>query len=186
MMSATPAPLISAAAIARRVAWLGAELTRRHAGSEPVMLALLDGACCFAADLARAVAIPALELRFARASSYRGTASTGTVDLAALPAVAGRPVVLVDDILDTGLTLAAAVAALGAAGAAGITTCVLLDKPARRDPRGLARADLVGFTIPDRFVVGYGLDLDGRWRHLPAVCTLDAAPGFTPATRVLA
>lgn len=175
-----PRVLIPADAIARRVAALGAELGRRHHGGSPLLVALLDGACCFAADLARAIPLPGLELRFVRASSYRGTSSTGTVELGALPALSGRAVILADDILDTGLTLAAAVAACRTAGATRIETCVLLDKPARRAVAGLARADLVGFSIPDRFVVGYGLDLDGRWRHLPAVCVLDGGVPGTP------
>lgn len=168
-----PRVLIPAGAIARRVAVLGRELARRHAGGSPLLIALLDGACCFAADLARAIPLPGLELRFVHAASYRGTSSSGAVELGALPALGGRTVILVDDILDTGLTLAAATTACRAAGAARVETCVLLDKPARRAIAGLPRADLVGFTIPDRFVVGYGLDLDGRWRHLPAVCCLE-------------
>jgi hypoxanthine phosphoribosyltransferase len=86
-----------------------------------------------------------------------------------VPDLHGRTVVLVDDILDTGLTLAAASNAARVAGAAGVFTCVLLDKPARRRPEGLPAADLVGFRIPDRFVVGYGLDHDGRWRQLPFI-----------------
>jgi hypoxanthine phosphoribosyltransferase len=160
--------LIPPAAIARRIAWLGAAIAARRPGPDPLLVALLDGAAPFATDLARAIPVP-VELCFRRASSYRGTASTGTVHLEPAPACAGRAVILIDDILDTGRTLAAAKAALETAGAASVLTCVLLDKPARRVPGGLPRADLVGFTIPDRFVIGYGLDLDGKFRERPGI-----------------
>ena len=160
--------LIPPAAIARRIAWLGAAIAARRPGPDPLLVALLDGAAPFAIDLARAIPVP-VELCFRRASSYRGTASTGTVHLEPAPACAGRAVILIDDILDTGRTLAAAKAALETAGAASVLTCVLLDKPARRVPGGLPRADLVGFTIPDRFVIGYGLDLDGKFRERPGI-----------------
>jgi hypoxanthine phosphoribosyltransferase len=159
-----PAPTLSA-----RVQELGAALSAAR-GPEPlVLLALLDGAFIFAADLARAIPDPDLTLVFRRASSYRGTVSTGTVELEHPPSMAGADVWVIDDILDTGLTLAAATAACRAAGAARVRTCVCLDKPTRRAPGGLATADLTGFIIADRFVVGYGLDLDGKWRHLPEV-----------------
>ncbi len=90
-----------------------------------------------------------------------------------LPDLVGEHVLVVDDILDTGRTLQAVVSSVREAGASSVGVAVALDKPARRVPDGFARADYVGFTIPDAFVVGYGLDLDGRWRHLPDVCTID-------------
>jgi hypoxanthine phosphoribosyltransferase len=169
-----PQTLISAAAIARRVTALGLAIADHHRGGPPpILLALLDGAALFSADLARAVPIPDLRLAYARASSYRaGTVSSGQVELSSLPPVAGQPVWVVDDILDTGRTLAAAVAATRAGGASVVRTCVLLDKPSRRAPDGLPVADLTGFTIPDHFVVGYGLDHAGRYRHLPDVAIL--------------
>jgi hypoxanthine phosphoribosyltransferase len=170
-----PTVLIPADAIARRVAALAAEATARLAGSErPLVLVLMDGAFVFAADLVRAIHRPDLELRFVRASSYRGTTSSGQVALEPMPDLHGRTVMLVDDILDTGLTLAAARSAAAAACARDIVVCVLLDKPARRRAGGLPHADLVGFTIPDRFVVGYGLDHDGRWRQLPYIGVVGA------------
>ncbi len=172
-----PQSLISAVEIQTRVTALGAQIAADHcagagtAGDPLTLVAVMDGAFLFAADLARAIRIPDLRLHFVRASSYRGTVSSGTVAHETLPDLAGRDVLVVDDILDTGRTLAAVLASC--AGAARVRTCVLLDKPDRRVPGGLASADYTGFTIADRFVVGYGLDLDGRYRHLPEVCTMD-------------
>ncbi len=175
----TPRTLIRAAAIRGRVRAMARRIATDHAHGELVLLALMDGAFCFVADLARAIPLDDVRLHFVRASSYGGgTTSRGTVDLGAMPDLAGKQVVIVDDILDTGRTLARAVQAC--AGAARVRTCVLLDKPARRVAGGLERADYVGFVIDDVFVVGYGLDHDGRFRHLPEIRVLAAA---TPATR---
>ncbi len=180
MSPALPPVLIPADVIARRVAALGNELSARLRGcSSPLMLVLMDGAFVFAADLVRTLHRPDLELCFVRASSYRGgTTSCGSVALEPIPDLHGRTVILVDDILDTGLTLAAVRAATFAACARAVHVCVLLDKPARRRSGGLPHADLVGFTIPDVFVVGYGLDHESRWRQLPFVARGDApSPG---------
>jgi hypoxanthine phosphoribosyltransferase len=165
-----PRVFIPRDALSRRVQALGAELSRRwrHIPA-PLFLVLMDGAFIFAADVVRAVHLPGLELRFVRASSYRGMHSTGTVALEPMPELQGRHVLLIDDILDTGTTLAAARQAALTAGAQQVETCVLCDKPARRRPGGLAEATYVGFRIPDIFVVGYGLDVDGRWRELPYI-----------------
>ena len=170
-----PRPLIRAPTLRRRITGLGREIARAYAGRAPTLLVLMDGAFCFAADLVRAIPLGEIELLFCRASSYRGgMVSRGTVDLEALPDLSGKPVLVVDDILDIGRTLAAAVAAVRLAGAASVNTCVLLDKPTRRVAEGLQHADFSGFVIPDAFVVGYGLDHDGRWRGLPDVCVLDS------------
>jgi hypoxanthine phosphoribosyltransferase len=159
-------PLISASRIQKRVRELASEIARDHAGQELAVLALMDGAFVFVADLVRNLDLPGLRLHFVRASSYGGhTTSSGRVELGAMPDLSGLTVLIVDDILDTGRTLAAACRALS--GAAVVKTCVLLDKPTRRVAEGLQVADYSGFTVPDVFVVGYGLDWDGRLRHLP-------------------
>ena len=174
-------PLIRADRLRARVRQLGHRLARDLAGYHPdhppMLLALLDGSFCFVADLARCIPLPDLRLTFLRTSSYgHSTISSGVVSLGALPECRQRAVVVVDDILDTGRTLHTVCSALREAGAASVRTCVLLDKPARReifDGSGPVKADYVGFTIPDRFVVGYGLDFAGQYRHLPDVCVVE-------------
>ncbi len=163
-------PLLRARVIQRRVRELGEEITRDHDGQSVIVLALLDGAYCFVADLVRCIALPDLRLHFVRASSYGNrTTSSGKVEVEPLPDFRGQTVLLVDDILDTGRTLQAV--RKGLEGAT-VRTCVLLDKPTRRVPDGLQCADYIGFTIPDAFVVGYGLDHGGKHRHLPDLCTI--------------
>jgi len=167
-----PRPLIRAARIQARCRQLGRRIAQDYAGQHPLVVALLGGAFCFVADLARTIPLQALELRFAHATSYgAGTATGGQVAVDEVPDCSDRLVLVVDDILDTGRTLRAVGLALRAAGAESVRSCVLLDKPARREMA--VEADYVGFTIPDRFVVGYGLDLDGHYRHLPDVCVID-------------
>lgn len=172
MSAARPRVLIPAAAIARRVHALAQACAARLAREpRPLAVVLLDGAAVFAADLLRACPALDWEVCYLRVSSYgAATSPQRPAQLqGALPALTGRRALLIDDILDTGLTLAAVRRALLAAGAAEVLTCVLLDKPARRHPEGLPRADLAGFAIPPCFVVGYGLDHAGRWRHLPYI-----------------
>lgn len=172
-MVPSPRPLIRAARIAGRVRQMGAAISRRIAGTDTTALVLLDGAMPFATDLLRDIHHPDLLVRSLRASSYLGTASSGSVQLDGMPSIDTPDVLLIDDILDTGRTLQAVTNQLHEQGVATVRTCVLLDKPSRRLVP--VRADWVGFTIPDRFVIGYGLDHDGRYRHLPDVCTLPQA-----------
>lgn len=163
-------PVLRARAIDHRVKELGQQISTDYHGQSVTVLALLDGAYCFVADLVRCIELPDLRLHFARASSYgTGTTSRGKVALDPLPDLRGQTVLVVDDILDTGRTLQAVTQALEGAT---LRTCVLLDKPTRRVPDGLQCADYIGFTIPDVFVVGYGLDHGGKHRHLPDICAL--------------
>ncbi len=175
--------LITEAALRARVAELGAAIARDYAGRTPLLVGVLQGAFLFMADLVRAVPIP-LATDFLVASSYRdGTSSSGEVRLVADVAtpLAGRHVILVEDIVDTGVTLAALLARLRARRPASLAVCVLCDKPARR--RAPVALDYVGFAVPDVFVVGYGLDHDGAYRNLPHIAALEDGPAPPCAAR---
>lgn len=155
--------------ISRFVDSLGERLTRDYAGKNPLFICVLKGACVFFSDLIRRVECP-LEIAFLSAESYRGTQSTGEVELslAKFPNIAGRDVVLVEDIVDTARTLSLVKAQLAERNPASIKVCCLLDKPSRRVVRGFT-ADYTGTEIEDLFVVGYGLDYDQRFRNLPYI-----------------
>jgi len=177
--NAVPAPwraeveriLITEAQLARRVRALSAEIERDFRGRELVVVSLLSGTVMFLADLIRHLSLP-LRLDFIGVSSYgAGTTSGELVFTKELRLdVRGRDVLLVDDILDTGRTMKRVLAKLRPLKPRRIRTCVLLDKPARRIEK--VRADYVGFSIPDLFVVGYGLDYAERYRNLPFVGVL--------------
>jgi hypoxanthine phosphoribosyltransferase len=161
--------LFSAAEIAARVAALAGVIAQRLP-ADFVMVGLLKGACVFVADLARALdrAGSRPEIEFIRLSSY-GLAkeSSGAVRLLGdVPAgLAGRPVLLVDDLVDTGRSIAYAATQLRQRDISNLWTCALLDKPQRREVE--VALDFVGFTIDDVFVVGYGTDYAEKYRHLP-------------------
>lgn len=164
--------LIEADTIASRVAELGAQLTADYAGRDPVLVSVLKGALVFLGDLMRSMDLP-VSIDLMEVSSYgAGTESTGQVrilkDLS--KPIEGRDVIVVEDIIDTGLTLNYLLGYLADRQPASIRVCCLLDKPARR----LAEIDIdyTGFTIPDRFVIGYGLDYDERYRNLPYIGVL--------------
>ena len=155
--------------VAARIRELAAEINRDYAGKAPLVVGVLRGCFVFMADLVRCLELP-LTLDFMSASSYgAGTVSSGLVDirLDLHDDIAGRDVLLVEDILDTGNTLSKLVAELKGRGPASLKLCVLLDKPERRTAS--IQADYVGFTIPDAFVVGCGLDFDQKYRQLPYI-----------------
>jgi hypoxanthine phosphoribosyltransferase len=160
-------PLISARALGARVQTLGRTISRDYAGRTLTLVCVLKGAALFFADLVRAVDLP-VELEFIGVSSYAGsTESSGEVRLwmdIARP-LAGKDVLLVEDIVDTGLTAAFLVSLLQARSPKSLALCSLLEKPSR----ARTRVDIAyrGFVIDDVFVVGYGLDHDGRYRNLP-------------------
>jgi hypoxanthine phosphoribosyltransferase len=137
-----------------------------------VIVVILKGATVFAADLLRSLSIPA-ELEFVRASSYpSGTSSNGHLKLAHMvegPLV-GRHVLLVEDIVDSGLTVNAIARRIQRMSPASVRIAALLDRPARR--REEVKIDFCGFVIPDRFVIGYGLDYAGLYRELPHIYSL--------------
>jgi hypoxanthine phosphoribosyltransferase len=154
---------------------VAASVTEAYRGREFTVVSVLKGACIFASDLIRRIPIP-LELAFVSASSYGDGTKPGEVKLNFLPTeqeIAGRNLLLVDDILDTGNTLHRLGAALAERGAREVRTCVFLDKPARRQVD--FNADFRCFEVEDLFVVGYGLDYAGRYRNLPFVGALHQA-----------
>jgi hypoxanthine phosphoribosyltransferase len=160
--------------IARRVEDVAARIAGAM-GGELVVVGILKGSFVLVADLVRALdrAGRAPRVEFIRLSSYgRGRESSGDVRLIGeVPEVAGRVVLLVDDIADTGLSLAHAKALLEQAGAVKVWTCAAVDKPSRR--RVDITPDFVCFTVGDRFVVGYGIDHAERYRHLPYIGAVD-------------
>lgn len=164
--------LVSAPSIKRRISALGEKINGDYAGRDLMVVAIVNGALIFTADLLRQMRSP-LRLDCLRASSYHdGTKAVHEpriVDSMKLD-VRGHNVLLVDDILDTGKTLAAVAGMIKAKGALTVKTCVLLDKKARRAVP--FEADYVGFEIPDEFVVGYGLDFNERYRNLPCIGVL--------------
>jgi hypoxanthine phosphoribosyltransferase len=167
--------LLDADTVAGRVRELGAELTADYADRDPVLVSVLKGSLVFLADLIRAMEMP-VSIDLMEVSSYgAGTETSGQVrilkDLS--KPIEGRHVIVVEDIIDTGLTLNYLLKYLADKAPASIGIVCLLDKPARR----LAEIpiDYRGFTIPDRFVVGYGLDYDERYRNLPYIGVLKPA-----------
>lgn len=173
-MSAAPQCLYSARRIAARVRELGEAVRARFPDETLTVLGILKGSVVFTSDLVRVIGEPA-ELSFVHARSYgKGTRSTGEVRLSAFEedVLRDRVVIVTDTILDTGLTLRTVTDAVRAVGARDVVTCVLLDKPARR--RVDIQPDLIGFEVPDDFLVGYGLDHAGRYRALPYVGVLHA------------
>ena len=165
--------LVSASEITEKVNKLGAELTELYAGEEVVVIPLLRGAFMFAADLVRAMALP-VRVEFLGAASYgEETVSSGEVRLTldtSFP-LHGRNLLVVEDIVDTGLTLAYIQKLLKSRNPKSIRSVVLLDKPSRRTVKVDLHRTL--FTIPDKFVVGYGLDGPGGfWRNLPDIVAL--------------
>jgi hypoxanthine phosphoribosyltransferase len=165
--------LYSAAEIADRVRELGQELARVYAGRPLTVVGVLHGSVVLVADLIRAMPIPH-QIGFVRASSYRGVATTGSnlqTSLDGLPDLAGRDVLLIDDIFDTGRTLASLTEAISKLRPASLQTAVLLWKVDRREVP--SQPDYFGFRIPDEFVVGYGLDYGGHYRNLPEIAVLE-------------
>ena len=164
--------LISRDELEKRVAELGARITEDYRGTDVLMVGILKGAVVFFSDLIRHVDIP-VAIDFMAISSYgSATKSSGVVrilkDLD--NAISGRHVIIVEDIVDTGKTLAFLKETLLARGAASLKICTLLDKPDRRQVE--IEADYFGFVIPNEFVVGYGLDYAEKYRNLPDIGVL--------------
>ena len=164
------AVLIGREEIAATVNRLAAEISRDYRDRRPVLVAVMKGAFIFLADLVRLLDFP-LEVDFIRLSSYsRGKESSGKVkvvhDLST--EVEGRHMLVVEDIVDTGLTTSFLLDYLKKKKAASVRLCSLTDKPSRREVP--VDIDYLGFTMPDRFLVGYGIDWDEKFRYLPDIC----------------
>jgi hypoxanthine phosphoribosyltransferase len=164
--------LITEAAIKQRLKILGAEISRVYGSEELTVIAVVNGAVFFTADLLRQIRTP-IRLDCLRVSSYRNSirpvGPPRILDSLQLD-MEQRHVLLIDDILDTGRTLSVVVAEIQKRRPASVRTCVLLDKKVRREVP--LEADFVGFPIPDQFVVGYGLDFAERYRNLPCIGVL--------------
>lgn len=161
--------LFSAEALSDRVAALGAEIDRDYVGKAPMLIGVLRGSFMFIGDLMRRITLPCT-VDFMAVSSYGGgTSTSGQVrvvkDLS--EDIEGRDIIVVEDILDSGNTLSYLLELLKARKPASIRLCTLLDKPSRHTKE--VDVSYVGFTIPDAFVVGYGLDFDEKYRNLPYI-----------------
>ena len=164
--------LISAEVLHARIREMGAQIARDYAGRKPELICVLKGALVFMSDLMRAIDLE-LNIDFIAVSSYgKGTNSTGEVKIVKDldGPLEGRDIILVEDILDTGLTLSYLMKNFRARGASSVKIVTLLNKPERRKVE--VQADYVGFEIPDKFVVGYGLDFAERYRNLPFIGVL--------------
>lgn len=162
--------------IRERVDLVAAQIAAAYEGRPLTIVAVLTGSLVFLADLIRRLDLP-LRIALVQASSYRGATTTpGELHVQAelLPDLKGRHILLIDDILDTGKTLKHMVEHLRGLGTASIRTAVLLRKEGRQEVA--IEPDFVGFTIPNEFVIGYGLDYDDEYRNLPFIAVLDG-PG---------
>jgi hypoxanthine phosphoribosyltransferase len=167
--------LLDAAAIAKRVGELGRQIAGDYAGKPLVLLCVLKGSFVFASDLARCIDA-SLRIEFLGVQSYGdGTHSTGVVQITQdlTRPIEGEDVLIVEDIVDTGLTLHYLVEQLQTRGPSSVKVCALLHKPARKQRE--VRIDYLGFTIDDVFVVGYGLDWGQRYRNLPYIGVVEMA-----------
>lgn len=162
--------MFSEEVIAAKITELGKQIAADYAGKELVLVGVLKGSCVFLADLMRAIDLP-LSIDFMSVSSYKdGTVSSGDVEILKdlSNPIRGKDVLVVEDIVDTGLTLTRLLEILGSRGANSIRLATFLDKPEPRIKKEL-KIDYIGFTIQNEFVVGYGLDAAGRYRNLPFI-----------------
>jgi hypoxanthine phosphoribosyltransferase len=156
-----------------RINELGRQITADYQGKELVLVSVLKGSCVFLADLMRAIDLE-LRIDFMSVSSYKdGTRSTGDVEILKdlSNSIRGKDVLVVEDIIDTGLTLSRLLDILGSRGANSIKLASFLDKPEPRIMKNV-KVDYTGFVIPNKFVVGYGLDAAGRYRNLPFIAVV--------------
>lgn len=164
--------LFTEAELKQRIDILAQKINTQYSAEEPlVILVILHGALLFAADLVRGLTMPT-EIESVRLKSYHGTQSTGKVELvgAIPPGIRGKNVLLVEDIVDSGRSLSFLIPKLKDEGAKSVKVATLLDKPSAHQVP--ITPEFIGFSIGKNFVIGYGLDLDGRYRNLPYVAEL--------------
>jgi len=174
-MSSQPKPhiLFRREEIEATVKRLAAEIKQDYQGKHPLLLGILKGSFMFMADLIRLLNFP-LEVEFIRLSSYRGSReSSGRIKVVQglRSPVKGRDVLVIEDIVDTGLTISFLLDYLWKRKPASLKLCALTDKPSRRQVP--VTIDYLGFTVPNEFIVGYGLDWDEKFRNLPDICVLE-------------
>ena len=165
--------LLPRAEIEAAVSRLASEITRDYQDRSPLLIGILKGVFVFMADLVRLLDFP-LEVEFVRLSSYgSGRQTSGKVKVVQglRSSTKGRDVLVVEDIVDTGITIAFLMDYLKKENPASLRLCSLTDKPSRRQVP--VTIDYLGFTVPDKFLVGYGLDFDEKFRNLPDICTLE-------------
>jgi hypoxanthine phosphoribosyltransferase len=172
-VSRQPKLLITQGKINQAVTKLAAEIRRDYRGKQPLLIGILKGCFVFMADLVRELDLP-LEVDFVKLSSYgAGTRTSGKVKVVhgLKSQIRGRDVLVVEDIVDTGLTVAFLMDYLWKKKPASLKLCVLADKPSQH--KVPVTIDYLGFTVPDKFVVGYGIDWNEKFRHLPDICFID-------------
>jgi len=165
--------LLPRAEIEAKVDNLAARIRRDYHGKHPLLICVLKGSFMFTADLIRRLNFP-LEVDFVQLSSYgRGKESSGKIRVVQplRSPIKGRHVLVIEDIVDTGITISFLLAYLQKKKPASLKLCALTDKPARRQVP--VSINYLGFTVPDKFIVGYGLDLDEKFRYLSDICTLE-------------
>ena len=162
--------LISEEDVAKKIAEMGAQISKDYEGESVYLLCILKGGVFFTTELAKHITVP-VNIDFMSVSSYgEATRSSGVVnikkDLDA--SIEGENVIIVEDIIDSGNTLSKLISLLGTRNPKSLTVCTLLDKPERREVPDV-KVDYTGFVVPDKFVVGFGLDFDQRYRNLPYI-----------------
>jgi len=172
-MSSQPRVLIPQDKIRQAVAKLAAEIRRDYQGKQPLLIGILKGSFVFMADLVRELGLP-VEVDFVKLSSYgSGTETSGKVKVVQglKTPIKGRDVLVVEDIVDSGLTVSFLMDYLRKKKPASLRLCALTDKPSRHEVP--VTIDYLGFTVPDKFIVGYGIDWNEKFRHLKDICCID-------------
>ncbi len=172
-MSPQPRVIIPQEKIRQAVAKLAAKIRRDYQGKQPLLIGILKGSFVFMADLVRELGLP-VEVDFVKLSSYgSGTETSGKVKVVQglKTPIKGKDVLVVEDVVDTGLTVSFLMDYLRKKKPASLRLCALTDKPSRHEVP--VTIDYLGFTVPDKFIVGYGIDWNEKFRHLRDICCID-------------